>query len=72
MGESAVSAKIDKAALVAYLEAWDDDDLSDAMWQAMIEEGVKFYNNDNGTNIDPFDGWLIYINEKENQLRGEK
>lgn len=51
--------------LIDFLEAYDHDDLPDGAWQAMIEDGVKAYNEEFGARIDPFDGFMAYIEAKK-------
>jgi hypothetical protein len=41
------------------------DDLPDGAWQAWCEEGVAVFNKDCGTHIDPHDGWLYWVNNKD-------
>lgn len=47
-----------------YLWHFDDDEAPDGAWQAMIEDGVRQYNEEYGTNYDPFETWLAYVNQK--------
>ena len=49
--------------LYSFLQAHDDDDASDGAWQAMIEDGVVFWNEDKGTTLDPFETFLEYCEE---------
>lgn len=53
------------ADLIGFLEAYDHDDLADGAWQAMIEDGVKDYNEWQGASVDPFDGFMAYIEAKK-------
>lgn len=46
--------------LMYFLTAHDDADQPDGAWQAIIENAVTFYNEENGTDFDPFDGWMAY------------
>lgn len=47
--------------LIGFLEAYDHDDLPDGAWQAMIEDGVKDFNEWQGASVDPFDGFMAYV-----------
>lgn len=51
--------------LFDYLEAYDHDELADGAWQAVIEDGVKAYNQRFGTNVDPFDGFMAYVEARK-------
>lgn len=53
--------------LFAFLQAFDNDDAPDGAWQAQIEDGVTFWNEDKKTNLDPFDTFLDYVAEAERQ-----
>lgn len=53
--------------LYAFLQAFDNDDLPDGAWQAMIEDGVRAWNNDKSAKRDPFDTFLQYVAETERQ-----
>jgi len=46
--------------LCSYLQVYDNDDLPDGAWQAMIEDGVDAFNEDYGTVYDRNEGFLIY------------
>lgn len=50
--------------LVAFLEAWDKDELGNGAWQALLEGGVSAFNKWKGTNIDPHYGFLLYVEAK--------
>ncbi|MFA7667328.1 MAG: hypothetical protein WCY32_14560 [Burkholderiaceae bacterium] len=51
--------------LFDFLETFDHDDLSNGAWQAVIEDGVKAYNKEFGTNVDPFEGFMAYVRPRE-------
>ena len=53
------------AGLFDFLEAYDHDDLPDGAWQAMIEDGVKDFNDAFEANVDPFDGFMAYIEARK-------
>jgi hypothetical protein len=56
---------IDKApGLCDFLEAWDNDELPDGAWWAMLMEGVEAYNDEYDGDIDPHDGVLAYVYER--------
>ena len=44
-----------------FLEAFDNDELSDGAWWACLEEGVSAYNEVEGTDVDPNDGVHAYL-----------
>lgn len=52
----------------AFLFGWmicaDDDQASDGAWWAMLEDSVRMYNDEYGTNLDPTDTVHRYIAEK--------
>lgn len=43
-----------------FLSAYDDDSLSDGAWQCLIEDGVRAYNANYDTDLDPFDTFVAY------------
>ncbi len=47
--------------LVGFLVAYDNDDLSDGAWQAVLEDGAKAFSQAYGIRIDPFDGFMEYV-----------
>lgn len=47
------------------------DDLPDGAWQAVGEEGVKHYNEQYGTKLDPFDAWLYWAESQSAALHEE-
>ncbi len=53
--------------LFAFLQAFDNDDAPDGAWQAQIEDGVTFWNEDKKTSLDPFDTFLNYVEEADRQ-----
>lgn len=48
-----------------WMEDFDDSEAPDGAWQAMLEDSVKEYNETFGTNYDPFETWLKYIDIKK-------
>jgi len=44
-----------------YMESWDDGNLPDGAWWAMLEDGVKCFNEEHGTKYDPFDTVHEYV-----------
>lgn len=46
--------------LIAYLSAFDNKDLPDGAWQAMLEDGAKAFSEDFGISIEPFDAFMEY------------
>jgi len=50
--------------LFHYMQANDDSDLPQGAWQAMLEDAVEAYNNQHGTNFDPYDMFMEYIQWK--------
>lgn len=50
-----------KQDLLYYMQANDNDELSDGAWQAMLEDSVKAYNRNHKTNYDPFEMFMEYI-----------
>ena len=54
----------DNTGIYAFLEAFDDDSLSDGAWMAMLQEGVRAWNEQNGTDLDEHDTWLEYVQHK--------
>ncbi len=54
--------------LYAHIDCMNDDDLPDGAWWAMLEEGVRNYNEANGTNFDPFEGVHAYLRAKGDSI----
>src|SRR6478752_9383488 len=50
-----------KQKLFNYMETHDDNDMPDGAWQAMLQGAVEEFNEDNGTNHDPYDMFLEYV-----------
>lgn len=48
-----------------YCDAFDD--LPDGAWQSACMEGVKSYNKQFGTRIDPHRGWLAWVTKGESE-----
>lgn len=49
--------------LFDFLIAYDHDDLPDGAWQAMIEDGVKDFNDEFGAFVDPYEGFMAYVEQ---------
>ena len=47
--------------MTGYCDAFDD--LPDGAWQAACENAVEAYNDEHGTGIDPFDGWMHWVSK---------
>ncbi|OED40244.1 hypothetical protein ACH42_17170 [Endozoicomonas sp. (ex Bugula neritina AB1)] len=45
----------------AFMEAFDDDDAPDGAWWAMLEEGVRAYNELNNTRYDEHNTVHAYL-----------
>lgn len=61
------SAPKHRNALIGYMSAYDNDDLSDGAWQAMLEDGAKAFSKEFGIRIDPFDAFMEYVNHSGDQ-----
>ena len=61
-----------KKNLYAFLTGFDDDSLSFGAWQAMIQEGVKAWNEQNGCELDEHDTMLAYYRKKNRLRMGEE
>jgi len=46
-----------------WLKAFDDPELPDGAWWAKLENGVTFYNEDHGTNLDEHETVSEYVAE---------
>lgn len=55
---------LDADHLYGYLSAHDDDDAPDGAWWAMLEDGVRSYNEQHHTNHDPHETVHAYIAQK--------
>ena len=55
-----------------FLEAWNNDELPDGAWWAMLEEGVTAYNEVEGTRVDPNDGVHAYLARRHDNNIKEK
>lgn len=51
--------------LVDFMQAFDNDDLSDGAWQAMLEDGGDAYAETFGVKISGYDAFMEYV-----ELRG--
>lgn len=47
--------------LISTLAAYDNSDLSDGAWQAMLEDGAKAFSEAYGISIEPFDAFMEYV-----------
>lgn len=47
-----------------FLSVYDDDSLSDGAWQHHLEDGVRAYNANYGTDLDPFDTFVAYAGRR--------
>lgn len=47
--------------LIATLSAYDNSDLPDGAWQAMLEDGAKAFTKAYGISIEPFDAFMEYV-----------
>lgn len=50
-----------RVSLVAFVSAWDMNELPDGAWQSTIEEGVQAWADEYGVAIVPLDGFHEYI-----------
>ena len=52
-----------------FLDGWEGasgaDEMSDGAWQCVMMEGVESYNKVNNTKIDPHEGWVYWIENRE-------
>ena len=51
--------------LFIFLASVEDDDAPDVAWQVRLEEQVRNYNKGNGTNHDPYDSFMEYVQSPE-------
>ena len=51
--------------LYYFVDAMNDDDLPDGAWWAMLEEGVRNYNSEYGTNYDPHEAVHRYLQARD-------
>lgn len=47
--------------MTGYCDAFSD--FSDGAWQSACQTGVEDYNLEHKTNIDPYDGWLYWVQQ---------
>lgn len=47
------------------------EDLSDGAWWAFLEDHVKFWNKDHGTNYDPTDMVHRFLELRNDRVEGE-
>lgn len=50
--------------LYGWMSVSDDDDAPDGAWWAMLEESVEHYNQEHGTNFDPFESVHAYVRKR--------
>jgi hypothetical protein len=62
--EKYVSA-IHRQSLIDFVSAYDNDDLPDGAWWAVMEEGVEAWSSYSGVSIDPHDGVLEYAKGRQ-------
>ena len=52
-----------------WMDGWQEasgaEDMPDGAWQAVMMSGVEAYNESEGTNIDPHEGWLYWVQNRE-------
>lgn len=53
--------------LADFMAAFDDPDLADGAWQAMLEDGGRAYAEEFGVDIDGFDAFHEYLAAKAEQ-----
>ena len=58
--------------LYPYMDAWNDDELSDGAWMAMLEEGVVSFNKENNTNYDFYDELGGYIEWRNREIKNNE
>jgi len=54
----------DEDELYWFIDALNDDDMPDGAWWALLEEGAKNFNNEYGTDYDPFECVHGYLRAK--------
>lgn len=47
-----------------FMKDFDDDELPDGAWQAVLMDAVTYFNEAAGTSYDPFETWLAYTKLK--------
>ena len=47
--------------LIGFMSAYDNDDLPDGAWQAMLEDGAKAFSKEFEIHIDPYDAFMEYV-----------
>ncbi len=59
-------------AIFYFLLAFDDDSLPDGAWWAKLEDGVKFWNEDEDNDFDPHETVSNYIEwRKKNDITAD-
>jgi hypothetical protein len=58
--------------LCGFLDGWQEasgaEDMPDGAWQCVMMEGVEAYNTENNTKFDPHEGWLYWIQHREDDI----
>jgi hypothetical protein len=57
-------AKNEKQKLFSYMQKFENKTLSCGAWQQALEDSVEAFNEENGTDYDPLDMFLQYLNWK--------
>jgi hypothetical protein len=59
-----------------WMDGWQEasgaDEMSDGAWGAVMQEGVRAYNEDNKTNFDEHEGWLYWIENRDGNKEPKK
>lgn len=55
-----------KQSLFYFMQAHDHDDVSDGAWQAMLEDAVEMFNDQNNTAFDPHNMFHEYLQWRTN------
>lgn len=50
-----------KEQLFLWMEDFDNAELPDGAWQAVLEDAVTTFNEENNTQFDPLDSFLEYV-----------
>lgn len=51
----------DRESLVTFMSAYDNGDLPDGAWQAMLEDGAEEFTRTTGIQIEPIDAFHEYL-----------
>jgi len=52
-----------------FIDAHDDDDLSDGAWWAVLEDAVRYWNKEHGTELDENDTVHEYLRLQERKQK---